>query len=167
MHCVQPWYRYYATAVLSVCLSVTLNDITAVFPDADIDLWAIYCTESRQCVVGILINKKYVLSNSGVCPMQLEPRDHVTFIQFKICCCVQNFMKIGWFFTHISSIYRFSKWRPSTICESFYHHTRPPTKSVLLAAAACQISCQSDTQIWRYSYLNFSHSWLEMPIHAP
>ena len=23
--------------------------------------------------------------------------------------------------------------------------------------AACQISCQSDTQIWRYSYLNFSH----------
>jgi len=21
--------------------------------------------------------------------------DHVTFIQFKICCCVQNFMKIG------------------------------------------------------------------------
>jgi len=43
-----------------------------------------------------------------------------------------------------------------------YHHTRPPTKSLLLAAAACQISCQSDTQIWRYSYLNFSHIWLEM-----
>jgi len=27
---------------------------------------------------------------------------------------------------------------------------RPPTKSLLLATAACQISCQSDTQIWRY-----------------
>jgi len=27
--------------------------------------------------------------------------DHVTFIQFKICCCVQTFMKIGWFFTEI------------------------------------------------------------------
>jgi len=44
---------------------------------------------------------------------------------------------------------------------------KPPTKSLLLAAAACQISCQSDAQIWRYSYLNFSHIWLEMPIHAP
>jgi len=27
--------------------------------------------------------------------------DHVTFIQFKICCCVQNFIKIGLFFTEI------------------------------------------------------------------
>ena len=33
------------------------------------------------------------------------------------------------------AIYRFSKWRPSTILELFYHHTRPPTKSLLLAAA--------------------------------
>ena len=65
------------------------------------------------------------------------------------------------------AIYRFSKWRPSAILELFYHHTRPPTKSLLLAAAACQISCQSDTQIWRYSYLNFSHMWLKMPIQAP
>jgi len=64
------------------------------------------------------------------------------------------------------AIYRFSKWRPSAIFELFYHHTRPPTKSLLLAAAACQILCQSDTQIWRYSYLNFSHIWLEMPIQA-
>ena len=45
------------------------------------------------------------------------------------------------------AIYRFSKWRPSAILELFYHHTRPPTKSLMLAAAACQISCQSDTQI--------------------
>jgi len=65
------------------------------------------------------------------------------------------------------AIYWFTKWRPSAILKMFYHHTRPPTKSMLLAAAACQISCQSDTQIWRYSYLNFSHIWLEMPIQAP
>jgi len=65
------------------------------------------------------------------------------------------------------AIYRFSKWRPSAIVELFYHHTRPPAKSLLLSAAACQISCQSDTQIWRYSYLNCSHIWLEMPIQAP
>jgi len=88
--------------------------------------------------------------------------------QVQICCCVQNFMKIQWFFTDIwRYIYRFSKWRPSTIFELFHHHTRPPMKSWLLAAAACQISCQCDTQIWRYSYLNFLHIWLEMPIQAP
>ena len=28
------------------------------------------------------------------------------------------------------AIYRFSKWRPSAILELFYHHTRPPTKSL-------------------------------------
>jgi len=54
------------------------------------------------------------------------------------------------------AIYGFSKWRPSAILELFYHHTRPPTKSLLLAAAACQISCQSDT-CRSNSYLNFSH----------
>jgi len=53
------------------------------------------------------------------------------------------------------------------MAELFYHYTRPPTKYMLLAAAACQISCQSDAQIWRYSYLNFSHIWLKMPIQAP
>jgi len=59
------------------------------------------------------------------------------------------------------AIYRFYKWRPSAMLELFYHHTIPPTKSLLLAAAACQISCQSDTKIWRYSYLNFSHIWVK------
>jgi len=77
--------------------------------------------------------------------------------------------KITWKLDDFSLRYgdRFSKWRPSAILELFCHHTRPPTKSLLLAAATCQISCQSDTQIWRYSYLNFSHSWLEMPVQAP
>ena len=48
------------------------------------------------------------------------------------------------------AIYRFSKWRPS---ELFYHHTRLSTKFVAAAAAACQISCQCDTHMWRYSHL--------------
>ena len=64
--------------------------------------------------------------------------------------------KISWtemIFYRDMAIYRFPKWQPSAILELFYHHTRPPMKSLLLAAAACQISCQSDTQIWRYSYL--------------
>ena len=35
----------------------------------------------------------------GVCPIKLFfIFDHVTFTQFKICCCVQNFMKIGYFY---------------------------------------------------------------------
>ena len=40
----------------------------------------------------------------AICPMQLFSRlisDYVTFLQFKICCCVQNFMKIRWFFNDI------------------------------------------------------------------
>jgi len=63
----------------------------------------------------------------------------------------KNWMILCW----DMAIQRFSKWRPSAILKLFYHHTRPPTKSLLLATAACQISCQSDTHIWRYSYLNF------------
>jgi len=47
------------------------------------------------------------------------------------------------------AIYRFSKWRPSAILQFLYYHTRPPTKSMSLAAAACQISCKYDTHIWR------------------
>jgi len=103
----------------------------------------------------------------GVCPMQLFffIFDHVTLIQFKICCYVQNFIEIGWFFAEIW-------WY-----DDFQNGDRPPSwncfttirdhpRSLLLAAAACQISCQSDTHIWRYSYLNFSHIWLEMPIQA-
>jgi len=71
----------------------------------------------------------------------------------------QNPMIVHW----DTAIYRFSKWRPSAIWELLYYHTKPPTKSV----AGRQISCQSDTHIWRYSYFNFSHIWLKMPIQAP
>jgi len=41
--------------------------------------------------------------------------DHVTFILFKICCCVQNFIKIRWFFTEI--------WRYI----DFQNGSRPPS----------------------------------------
>jgi len=46
-------------------------------------------------------NKKYVLSNSESVQCNFFIFDHVTFIQFKICCCVQNFIEIGLFFTEI------------------------------------------------------------------
>ena len=71
---------------------------------------------------------------------------NVTFIQFKICCCVYNFMKIGCFFT---AIWRYIDFQNSGRPPSWNCFTtiRPPTKYLLLAAAACQISCQSDTQI--------------------
>ena len=103
----------------------------------------------------------------GVCPMQLFhfwSRD-VHPVQNLLLCTKfhENRMIFNW----DTSIYRFSKWRPSAILELFYHHTRPSTKSLLLAAASCQMSCQSDTQIWRYSYLNVSHIWFEMHIQAP
>ena len=42
---------------------------------------------------------------------------------------VVNRIKRGWYM----AIYRFWKWRPSAILELFFHHTRPPTKSLLLA----------------------------------
>jgi len=38
----------------------------------------------------------------------------------------ENLMILHW----DMAIYRFSKWRPSAILELFYHHTRPPTKSL-------------------------------------
>ena len=90
--------------------------------------------------------------------------DHVTFIQFKICDCVQNFIKIWWFFTEIWQYIDFQNGSRLPSLSFFYHHMRPLMKSLLLAAAACQISCQSDKQIWRYSYLIFLHIWLQMPI---
>jgi len=39
-------------------------------------------------------NKTYVLSNSESVQCNFFIFDHVTFIQFKICCCVLNLMEI-------------------------------------------------------------------------
>jgi len=39
--------------------------------------------------------KKYILSNSKSVQCNFFIFDHVTFTQFKICCCVYNFIEIG------------------------------------------------------------------------
>jgi len=61
-----------------------------------------------------------------------------------------HFMKIGWFYTEI--------WRYI----DFQNGGRPPSWNCFTtirdhpqSPCQCQISCQSDTQIWRYSCLNF------------
>jgi len=52
--------------------------------------------ESLKAKVYLLaVNKKYVLSNSESVQCNFFIFDHVTFVMFKICCCVQNFIKIG------------------------------------------------------------------------
>ena len=108
-------------------------------------------------------NKKYVLSNSEFVQCNFFIFDYVTFIQFKICCCVQNFIEIGWFFAEIWRYIDFQNGgRPPSW--NYFITIRDHPRRLLLAAAACQISCQSDTQIYR---LNFSYIWLEMPIQAP
>jgi len=61
------------------------------------------------------INKKYVLSNFESVQCNFFIFDHVTFIQFKICCCVQNFIEIWWFFADI--------WRYN----DFQNGGRPPS----------------------------------------
>jgi len=72
------------------------------------------------------MNKKYVLSNSESVQCNLFIFDHMTFIQFKICCCVQNFMKIGWFF---AEIWRYNDFQnggrpPSWNCFTIRDHPR-------------------------------------------
>jgi len=47
--------------------------------------------------VNSLWKQEYVMSNSESVQCNFFIFDHLTFIQFKICCCVQNFIKIGWF----------------------------------------------------------------------
>jgi len=82
-------------------------------------------------------NKKYVLSNSESVQCNFFIFDQVTFVQFKICCCVQNFMKIGWFFTEI--------WRYI----DFQNGSRPP-------------SCNCFTTI--RDHLRSLCCWLQLPV---
>jgi len=74
--------------------------------------YVIYAATVSSCIMHVrasrwllascrTINKKYVLSNSESVQCNFFIFDHVTFIQFKICCCVQNFIEIWWFFTEI------------------------------------------------------------------
>jgi len=128
-----------------------------------------YCSPVWSPCFASITNKKYVPGSVelGVCPMQLFhfwSRD-VHPVQNLLLCT--KFHRNRMIFPWDMAIYRFSKWRPSAILELFYHHTRPLTNFLLLAAAACQISCQSDRQIWRYSYLNFSHIGLKCLFRPP
>jgi len=102
----------------------------------------------------------------GVCPMQLFIFDHVTFIQFKICCCAQNFIKIGWFLAEI--------WRYN----DFENGSRPLSWNCFTTirdhprSLCCCRSCLSNfMSIWytdlQMYYLTFSHIWREMSIQAP
>ena len=66
----------------------------------------------------------------GVCPMQLFhfwSRDVHPVLNLLLCT---KFHRNRMIFRWDMAIYRFSKWRPSAILELFYHHTRPPTKSL-------------------------------------
>jgi len=60
---------------------------------------------------------------------------HVTFIQFKICSCVQNFMKIRWFFTSSSS--------SSSSCTRVMNHNWSATKQRLHLQSVAEISRHS------------------------
>ena len=77
-----------------------------------------------------------------VCPMQLfhleQAQRDVRFIQFKICCCVQNFMKIGWFFTEIWRYIDFQNGGrpPSWNCFTTIQD-HPRSLCCCMAAAAC------------------------------
>ena len=55
----------------------------------------LHITNENSCI------KKYVLSNSESAQCNFFCFDHVSCSQLKICCCVQNFMKIQWFFTEV------------------------------------------------------------------
>ena len=109
---------------------------------------------------------KYVLSNSKSVQCNFFIFDHVTFIQFKICCCVQISSKSDDFSLTYGGISIF-KLAAVRQFENRFTTIRDHSRSLLLATAACQISSQSHTQISRYSYLNLSHIWLEIPIQAP
>jgi len=79
-------------------------------------------------------------------------------------------MKIGWFFTEIWRYINFQNGGRPPSWNCFTTIPDQTTHEVSVAGRSrsdCEISCKSDTQIWRYSYLNFSHIWLEMPIQAP
>jgi len=67
----------------------------------DPDLWPPDPKVDPSCACPAYNHKKYVLSNSESVQCNFFIFDHVTFIEFKICCCVQNFIESGWFFAEI------------------------------------------------------------------
>jgi len=106
-------------------------------------------------VSAAFVNKKYVLSNSRVCPMQLF---HFLITWRLSSSKSAAVYKISWKSDDFSlrygdiMIFKMAAVRHLGIILPPYETTHEV--SVAAHAAACQISCQSDTQIWRYSYLN-------------
>jgi len=92
---------------------------------------------------GILLNKKYVLSNLESVQCNFFIFDNVTFIQFKICCCVHNVMKIGWFFTEI---WRYNDFQMATV-----HHlgiVLPPYKTTHEVSVAGHSCLSNFVSVW-------------------
>ena len=87
------------------------------FPMTLTDPWRSFrwSTYLLSLLIRYFSNKKYVPSNSESVQCSFFIFDHVTIIQFKICCCVQHFMRIGWYFTEI--------WRYI----DFQYGSRPPS----------------------------------------
>ena len=80
--------------------------------------------------------------------------DHVTFIQFKICCCVQNFMKIGWFFARYGDITMFK------MAAVRHLGTVLPLYETTHEVSVAGRSCLSNfTSIW-YTDLNIIAIWI-------
>ena len=105
-------------------------------------------------------NKKYVLSNSESDRCNFFIFDHVTFIQFKICCYTYKMSsKLVDFFAEIWRYILFQNGGHLGIvlppCET--------THEVSVAGGSCLSNFNS---IWYTDLkinLNFSHIWLEMP----
>ena len=65
------------------------------------------------------------------------------------------------------AIYRFSKWRPSAILELFTTIRDHPRSLCCWQQLPVKFHVNLILDLIIYSYLNFSHIWLEMPIQAP
>ena len=107
-------------------------------------------------ILQLWLYKKYVLSNSESVQCNFFIFDHVTFLQFKICCCVQNFIEIRWF---CAEMWRYNDFQnggcppPWNCFTTIQDH---PRSLCYWPQLPVKFLCQSDTQIWRISYLNFS-----------
>ena len=80
--------------------------------------------------------------------------DHVTFIQFKICCCVQNFIEIGWF---LAEIWRYNDFQNGGRPLSWNCFTTMRDHPRSLAGRSCLSNFVSiwseDVAIWIFAYL--------------
>ena len=101
-------------------------------PSLSYSLFLIFCI--------FLLIKRFIKTRNTFCRTRSSESvqcdlfifDHVTFIQFKIrnLLLCTKFHENPMIFHWDMAIYRFSKWRPSAILELFYHHSRPPIKSL-------------------------------------